>query len=144
MVIKFFYKLIISLLASIPFMTYAMDKMTVLINDHEFYLEVPETLSEYNEGLMYRKTLEHNRGMIFVYDPKNTNKAAMWMKNTYLSLDMLFIGPDYRIKCILEHTKPLSLERLTCNDSVLAVIELNAGEVDKFQLKKDMKIKGAS
>lgn len=65
----------------------------------------------------------------------------MWMKNTYLPLDMLFIGSDYQIKCILEYTQPLSLTLLSCDEATLAVIELNAGEVNKFKLKKGMKLK---
>ncbi|RUR07958.1 DUF192 domain-containing protein [Legionella sp. km772] len=142
MVIKNFNKLVISLLMSMPLITQAMETMTVSINKHPFYLEVPETQSEYNRGLMYRHRLAESGGMIFVFDPKSTSQPTMWMKNTYLPLDMLFIGPDYRIKCILEHTKPLSTVPLSCDNSVLAVIELNAGEVSQFELKTGMEIQG--
>ncbi len=144
MFIKIFYKLLIGLLSCIPLMAHAMANLTVFINHHPFYLEVPKTVKEYDQGLMYRKSLAQNKGMIFVFDPKDKSRPTMWMKNTYIPLDMLFIGSDYRIQCILEQTQPLSLTLLSCNNTVLAVIELNAGDVEKFQLKKGMEIKSVS
>ena len=139
-----FLKLLVCFLTSCCFPAYAMDKITVDINKHPFYLEVPQTPSEYSQGLMYRKNLDESQGMIFLFNPKDTPSPAMWMKDTYISLDMLFVGSDYRIKCILAHTEPLSLSHLTCNEATLAVIELKAGDADKYQLKTGMKIKGAS
>lgn len=135
-------KLVVSLLVSLPFTAQAMDRVNVIINNHPVNLEAVKTSSEYSKGLMGRKSLPSGHGMLFAFDPKVP--VRMWMKNTDLSLDMLFIGPDYRIKCILEHTKPLSLKLLSCDEAVAAVIELNAGEVKQFQVKKGMEIKVAS
>jgi hypothetical protein len=135
----FFYKLLIGFLVCIPFIAQAMDKQTLSINKQLFHLEVPETAKEYNHGLMYRHHLPEGYGMLFVFDPKT--EVVMWMKNTYIALDMLFIGADNRIVCIFEHTTPLSLKMLSCDAPVMAVIELNAGDVKKFHLLKGMILK---
>lgn len=122
--------------------TYAMERLTLTLNHHSFDLEVPISMKEYSQGLMYRHHLAERKGMIFLFDGKDASKPTMWMKNTYIPLDMIFIGPDYRIACILEHTKPLTLTLLSCNKPAIAVIELNAGEVRKFHLLKGMEIRG--
>lgn len=119
----------------------AMQQRILAIKPHFFYLEAPETVDEYSLGLMYRKHLPRNHGMVFIFDPKNKIAPIMWMKNTYLSLDMLFIGPDSRIKCVFEKTKPLSLDLLHCDEVISAVIELNAGTVAQLNIKKGRIIK---
>lgn len=136
------YVLFISLFLILP-LAYSMKTVTHFINEHAFELEVPVSTPEYNQGLMYRKRLQERTGMIFLFSPKKGNTPLMWMKNTYISLDMLFIGLDNRIACIIENTKPLSLSFLSCDRPVLAVIEINAGEVKKYNLKPEMEIKGS-
>jgi uncharacterized membrane protein (UPF0127 family) len=116
-----------------------MEHINVIINQHQFNLEVPVTKEEYTQGLMFRRTLPERHGMLFIFDPQG-KPQAMWMKNTYLSLDMLFVGPDSKIACILEHTQPLSLTLLSCDAPVSRVIELNAGEVKKYHLEQGMNI----
>lgn len=118
-----------------------MQQRLLAIKHHFFYLEEPETGDEYRLGLMFRNYLPRNHGMVFIFDPKNKIAPIMWMKNTYLSLDMLFIGPDSRIKCVFENTKPLSLDLLRCDEATSAVIELNAGTVAQYHIKKEMIIK---
>jgi uncharacterized protein len=135
------YKVFVGFFMFIP-VTHAMEQITLLLNNHAFYLEVPISMKEYSQGLMYRHHLAESTGMIFLFDEKDVSKPAMWMKNTYISLDMIFIGSDYRIACILEHTQPLSLTVLSCEEPAIAVIELNAGEARKFRMIKGMEIKG--
>ena len=106
------------------------------INHHVFTIEVPRTIEEYDRGLMYQRHLDASHGMIFLIEPSQAREAAMWMKNTFIPLDMLFIGPDYRIACVIENTKPLSLKNIKCDKPVMAVIELNAGEAKQFHLTK--------
>ncbi len=118
----------------------AMEELTRSINKHLFYLERPKTPREYQQGLMFRTFLAPHHGMIFFFESSRTKPVAMWMKNTYLSLDLLFIGADYKIACIIEHTTPLSLNRLFCTVPSVAVIELNAGEVRANGLMVGMKI----
>jgi uncharacterized membrane protein (UPF0127 family) len=117
-------------------MAQAMDKQMVSINQQSFYLEVPQTAKEYKQGLMYRHHMPAHQGMMFRFNPDN--QPIMWMKNTYIPLDILFIGADHRIKCIVEQARPLSLKLVRCPVPVAAVIELNAGEVKKCHLLKGM------
>ena len=133
-----FYKLLIVLLMGLSLMAQAMDKKMVTINNQSFHLEVPQTAKEYEQGLMYRHNLPAHQGMMFLFN--SDNRVILWMKNTYISLDLLFIGTDHRVACIVERATPLSIELLSCPVPVSAVLELNAGDVKKFHLEKGMSI----
>jgi uncharacterized membrane protein (UPF0127 family) len=134
------YKIGLLLILFISSIAHASEVITIRINHHPFRIEVPHTAKEYDQGLMYRHSMPKSSGMIFLFDKADAQHAVMWMKNTYIPLDMLFIGPDKRIVCIIQHTTPLSLKKIKCKKSVLAVIELNAGEVKQFNLAKGLKI----
>lgn len=71
-----------------------------------FSIEVATTEEEKRTGLMYRKELPDGRGMLFDFTPEQ--EVSMWMKNTYIPLDMIFIRADGRILRIAENTQPLS------------------------------------
>ena len=73
-----------------------------------FVVEVAKTPEEQGRGLMYRREMAPNAGMLFVYP--SGGRVTMWMKNTYIPLDMVFIGADGRITHIVERTVPLSNE----------------------------------
>ena len=73
---------------------------------HVFSVEVMRTPDERAKGLMFRRELADGRGMLFDFSPEQN--VSMWMKNTYLSLDMIFIRADGRILRIAEHTTPQS------------------------------------
>jgi uncharacterized membrane protein (UPF0127 family) len=107
---------------------------TVRIHHHEFKLEVSSTDAQRRQGLMYRQSLAPQQGMLFFFS--DGEKISMWMKNTYIPLDMLFVQPDGKIACIIKDTKPRSLKFLTCNAKVMAVIELNAGDAEKFHINE--------
>lgn len=112
----------------------------IKINHHLFTLNIPKTSKQYIQGLMFRHHLPERTGMLFAIDPKDSHHFDMWMKNTYIPLDMLFIGPDYRITCIKKNAKPLSLKHISCPSPTIAVIEINGGEANKYHLVKGMKI----
>ena len=95
--------------------------------DVRFSVEVAKTPEELKTGLMHRSTLAFNSGMIFNIYP--VRPTAMWMKDTKISLDMLFVGPDGSIIKIVEATKPMSENLIISEEPVRAVIELNAGQV---------------
>lgn len=103
-----------------------------------FAIEAANTPKELEVGLMNRETLDFNSGMIFNIYP--VRPVAMWMKNTKIPLDMLFVGPDASIIMIKENATPMSEELIICREPVRAVIELNAGQVSKNAIKVGDKI----
>jgi uncharacterized membrane protein (UPF0127 family) len=92
---------------------------------HSFVVELATTEAERARGLMYRKSLPAGRGMLFDFD--RDQPVAMWMKNTYVSLDMIFIRSDGRIARIAEHTQPLSERIIPSGSPVRAVLEVVGG-----------------
>ena len=97
---------------------------------HVFAVEVAVTNEERARGLMYRKELPEGRGMLFDFTPDQ--EVSMWMQNTYISLDMIFIQADGRILRIAENTKPLSEAIISSNGRVRGVLEVVAGTAKKF------------
>ncbi len=114
--------------------------LQLTINEHTFTLQISKTTEEVTKGLMFLRHLPERTGMIFMVDPK-INSMSMWMKNTYIPLDMLFIGLDRKIACLVKNTKPESLDIISCPYPTTAVIEINGGEADKYHLVKGMEIK---
>ncbi|PZU10808.1 DUF192 domain-containing protein [Sphingomonas sp.] len=94
-----------------------------------FRVEVAATPDQQETGLMYRRTMPADHGMIFPMDP--ARPVSFWMKNTYLPLDLVFIGPDRRIISIAANAQPLSLDLIECREPVAAVLELNGGAAAK-------------
>jgi uncharacterized membrane protein (UPF0127 family) len=106
--------------------------------DHSFNIELATTREEQTLGLMFRRSLPDNAGMLFLYDqPK---PATMWMKNTLIPLDMVFIAPDGTVLRIERHTEPLSTAVIQSEGAVSAVLELNAGQADKIGLRRGDKV----
>lgn len=90
-----------------------------------FKVELADTPEAQGKGLMFRTELGDNEGMIFpsqVPEPR-----SFWMKNTPLSLDIIFIGVDGRILNIAANTTPYSLDSVTSNGIASGVLELRAG-----------------
>lgn len=102
--------------------------------DHNFNIEVATTQQEQALGLMFRRSLPENAGMLFLYDPPQP--AAMWMKNTLIPLDMVFIAPDGRVLRIESNAEPLSTTVIPSDGDISAVLELNGGEADKIGLRR--------
>ena len=92
----------------------------------EYRIEVAKTPAQMQRGLMFRDNLPADQGMMFIYVP--ARPARMWMKNTILSLDMLFVDEDGIIINIAENTTPYSIDTISSAGPVRAVIELNAGQ----------------
>ncbi len=84
-------------------------------------------------GLMFVDELGKRQGMLFVY--QQSRNLSMWMKNTVLSLDMLFIRRDGTIARIEKATRPYALDSIVSGEPVLAVLELNAGVADKYGIR---------
>ena len=95
-----------------------------------FTVELAIAADQRQQGLMNRDEMAADRGMLF--DFGETRRVYMWMKNTYLPLDMLFIGPDGKIALVKADTMPLSEEIIDSHDPVRFVLELNAGTAQKL------------
>ncbi|HKS94724.1 MAG TPA: DUF192 domain-containing protein [Terriglobia bacterium] len=106
--------------------------------DHSFNIEVMVTNQERALGLMFRRSLPENSGMLFIYDPPQP--ATMWMKNTLIPLDMVFISADGRVHRIEENAEPFSEALIPSDGDIVAVLELNGGEADKIGLKRGDKV----
>lgn len=98
---------------------------------HFYTAEVAATPLEQERGLMYRRSMPRDHGMIFPMNPPRP--ASFWMSNTYIPLDIIFIAPDGTILNI-GRGKPLSLETVDSAGPASAVLELNAGEADRIGL----------
>lgn len=99
---------------------------------HIFAVEVMRNDADRARGLMYRRAMAPDHGMLF--DFQASAPVAMWMKNTYLPLDMLFIRADGSIAKIAADTEPLSAKVIPSNEPVLSVLELNAGTAARLKL----------
>jgi len=100
---------------------------------HVFQVEIARTPQQLSFGLMYRRRLPADAGMLFDYHPPQP--VAMWMKNTFIPLDMLFIAADGRITRIAARTVPHSLDVIASKKPVRAVLELNAGTASRLGIK---------
>lgn len=105
---------------------------------HNFLVEVARTEEEKKIGLMFRKTLAKNAGMLFLY--KREALRLMWMKNTFIPLDILFIDKNGVIKRVVKRTIPHSLATISSRQSVLAVLELRGGITSSLEIKKGDRI----
>jgi hypothetical protein len=102
-------------------------------NEHRFTVEVARTPAQQSRGLMFRKRMAADAGMLFVHDPPR--RAMMWMKNTFIPLDMVFIASDGRIDQIVQRTTPQSLQNIVSDNPVRAVLELNSGTSARLGFK---------
>jgi uncharacterized membrane protein (UPF0127 family) len=99
----------------------------------EFTVELATSPAQRAQGLMFRTELDEDRGMLF--DFGRPQRASMWMRNTYVPLDMLFIAGDGRITQIVADTKPLTDTSIISREPVRAVLELHAGVTAKLGIR---------
>jgi uncharacterized membrane protein (UPF0127 family) len=95
-----------------------------------FSVEEAKTDEERERGLMFRTSLPDGQGMIFDFSPEQN--VSMWMKNTLIPLDMIFIRADGRILRIAENTRIQSEEIIPSGGPVRAVVEVIAGTAKKY------------
>ncbi|TAD88430.1 MAG: DUF192 domain-containing protein [Alphaproteobacteria bacterium] len=100
---------------------------------HSFEVEMALTPAQQQQGLMFRRTMPAMAGMLFLHQEER--EQAMWMMNTFIPLDMVFIRRDGRISHIVERTVPHSTATISSNGPVLAVLELNGGTVARLGIK---------
>src|SRR3982075_376543 len=95
-----------------------------------FSVEMATTDEEKTTGLMFRKELPDGKGMLFDFSPEQ--QISMWMKNTFISLDMIFIRADGRILRIAENTEPQSTRIISSGGLAKGVLEVIAGTAKKY------------
>ena len=100
---------------------------------HVFSVEMATTEDEKQTGLMWRKELPDGKGMLFDFSPEQ--QISMWMKNTYIPLDMIFISADGRILRIAENTEPLSTRIISSGGLAKGVLEVIAGTAQKYGIQ---------
>lgn len=107
--------------------------------EHAFDVEIADTEASRMRGLMRRKTMPQNHGMLF--DFKIEEPVSMWMKNTYIPLDMIFVAKDGAVVSIAADTEPLSERIIPSGGAIYAVIELNAGAARRIDLAPGDKVR---
>ena len=97
-----------------------------------YQVKMARTPEELSTGLMGVRHLPENEGMLF--DLRAYPKAKMWMKNTYISLDMLFVDCDFNVVDIYPNAKPQSLDKISSATDFCYVLEILAGTAQKYNL----------
>ena len=105
---------------------------------HRVTVEVADSESERSTGLMFRRSLGDDEGMIFIY-PRD-EPISMWMKNTYISLDMIFVRGDGTINRVASDTEPFSEQTVASGGDARAVIEMKAGSAKRLGIKPGDKV----
>lgn len=100
---------------------------------HKFDVWIADDEPRRARGLMFVTKMADDQGMLFIYPQPQL--VAMWMKNTHIALDMLFVGVDGRVERVAENTTPMSTKTIESGKPVLAVIELNAGTAKRINIR---------
>jgi uncharacterized protein len=120
-----------------------VEPLTIVTDDTSttFSAEIADTPESRERGLMFRHILPSDQAMLF--DFGQPRPASMWMKNTYMSLDMLFVRQDGTIAAMAENTVPMSLDTIAVQEPVRGVVELPAGTIKKLRVHKDDHVVGS-
>ena len=106
---------------------------------HQFKIWIADTEPRREQGLMFVEALPADQGMLFIFDVPQ--QVAMWMKNTVIPLDMLFIDVNGHIDSIASNTKPMSQKIIRSNGSVISVLEVKGGETNRLRISTSAIIK---
>lgn len=118
----------------------ANDKLTLVTASgrHDIHIEVADTEEKKQVGLMFRTSLDDGFGMLFPY--REPQEITMWMRNTYVSLDMVFIRADGIVHRVERNTEPMSEAIIASNGLASAVLELKAGAAAHYQIGPGSKV----
>lgn len=111
---------------------YFQDKSKKLIKQID--VEIADTDDKRHRGLMFRTKMDSSQGMLFIFPEED--EQSFYMKNTIISLDIIFINSKKQIIKIYKYTKPFDLTDLPSNSPILYVVEVNAGFTEKHGIKE--------
>jgi uncharacterized membrane protein (UPF0127 family) len=119
----------------------SLDKLEIVTSTgvHAFSVELARDDAEREKGLMYRRFMPADRGMLF--DFKREESVMFWMKNTYISLDMIFISKAGIVTRIAAGAEPLSERLIPSGGPCYGVLEVNAGVAASISLKIGDKVR---
>ena len=138
-VLALFLCLSFSAFAEEKFETQPLTIVTKGGKSHAFTVELAVTPRQREQGLMNRREMPADHGMLFAFG--ETRQVFMWMKNTYLPLDMLFIAKDGKIRAIKENAEPLSESIIDSQGPIDYVLELNGGTVKRLGIRTGNRVK---
>ena len=125
--------------------TFPKDMLTVETSAgarHRFNVELATSPQQIAQGLMYRRQMAPDAGMLFIFE--RPDPAVFWMKNTFIPLDMIFIGVDGRILNIAERTIPQSETPVPASGPTRAVLEVNGGTSARLGIKPGDRVRHSS
>lgn len=120
---------------------FGFDQLEIVNDSGEslaFDVYLAKTDEQHRRGLMFVRNMPERTGMLFIYDGEDIH--SMWMKNTYIPLDIVFALDDGGVSSVIQDTVPLSLKSLASREPVQYVLELNAGAARKFGIGQDSRI----
>lgn len=117
--------------------TFERDKLVIVADDGtrlDFDIYLAMDFEQQRRGLMFVRDLPERTGMLFVYEEEGIH--SMWMKNTYIPLDIVFVRGDGSVSSVIRDTEPQSLRSLRSVEPVAFVLELNAGVTRRYNIGK--------
>ena len=120
---------------------FGLGELTVVSDDgasHEFRVYVATEFDQQRRGLMFVRELPSDVGMLFIYG--NEAIRSMWMKNTYIPLDMVFARADGRVTNVVTDTVPQTLDSKDSSEPARYVLELNAGTARRLGIGRRSRI----
>lgn len=105
---------------------------------HRFDVYLALNNTQRARGLMHVRSLPPTTGMLFVYE--RTDYLSMWMKNTFIPLDMIFARADGSISSVVRNTEPMSLRSIVSTEPVNFVLELNAGTAERLFIDENSRL----
>lgn len=114
---------------------FEQDELQIVATDgtrQDFTVYLATTFEQQRRGLMFVRQLPERTGMLFVYDDESMH--SMWMKNTFIPLDIVFARRDGTVSSVIKNTEPLSLKSLAAIEPVTFVLELNAGVAQRYRI----------
>lgn len=109
---------------------------------HDFKVEVARSSADRQRGLMFRRSMPQDHGMLFTFPTETL--ISMWMKNTYIPLDMIFVSRNGVVTSVSTDAEPFSEQIISSGGLAYAVIELNAGVARQINVQPGDKVRHAS